>query len=71
MSKMNEQSCVKNALNHIKNDVNYPANKQDIMQACSGFSEVSKLERDWFDSTLPDRTFNSANDVVQAIFDKI
>lgn len=33
MDKMNSQSCVKDALNHIKNDVNYPASKQDIIQA--------------------------------------
>ncbi len=71
MSEMKEQSCVSAALNHIKNDINYPASKQDIMQACSGFSEVSQAERNWFDNTLPDRTYNNANEVVQAIFDKI
>jgi hypothetical protein len=71
MEEMKSQSCFKDALNHIKNDVNYPASKQDIMEACSGFSEVSKQERDWFDDTIPDRTFNSANEVVMAIFDKI
>lgn len=71
MSKMSSQSSVKDALNHIKNDVDYPASKQDIMQACSGFSEVSKNERDWFDNTLPDRTYNNPDEVIRAIFDKI
>ncbi len=71
MSQTKMESCVANALNHIKNDINYPASKQDIMKACSGFSEVSQNERDWFDNTLPDRTFNNPNEVLMAIFDKI
>ena len=54
-----------------KNDVRYPASKEDIMKACSGFSEISLNERDWFNLNIPDRTFERAEEVIMAIFDKI
>lgn len=71
LSEMKMQSCFATILNHIKNDVKYPANKNDIIHACSDFSEISKNERDWLDSTLPDRSYIDPEEVVKAIFDKI
>ena len=71
MNREESPSCFKDALNHIKNDVRYPASKEDIMKACSGFSEISLNERDWFNLNIPDRTFERPEEVIMAIFDKI
>ncbi len=71
MNKANSTGCFKDALNHIKNDVSYPASKADIMRACSGFSEVSQDDRDWFELNIPDRTFETPEEVIIALFDKI
>jgi hypothetical protein len=67
----NTKSCFRAALNHIKNDVNYPASKDDILKACSGFSEVSASERTWFEQNIPNRTFGDASEVVSALLDKL
>jgi hypothetical protein len=71
MNKADSLSCFRTALNHIKNDVKYPASKEQIMAACSGFSEVSTSEREWFSLNIPDRTFDGPDEVLLALFDKI
>ncbi len=71
MSKAESSSCFRDTLNHIKNDVRYPASKSDIMAACSGFSEVSAREREWFDLNIPDRSFDSPEEVLMALYEKI
>ena len=45
----------------------YPASCSDIMTACSGMSEFSKGEKDWFAKALPHGTFNTAADVRKAV----
>jgi hypothetical protein len=71
MDKAENSSCFRTALNHIKNDVRYPASKEEIMAACSGFSEISASEREWFSLNIPDRSFNGPDEVLLALFDKI
>ncbi|TLY12472.1 MAG: hypothetical protein E6K84_06455 [Thaumarchaeota archaeon] len=48
-------------------DVMYPASCNDIMTACSGMSEFSKAEKDWFGKALPHGTFSTAADVKKAV----
>jgi len=52
---------------HIGADVMYPASCNDIMTACSGMSEFSKAEKDWFGKALPHGTFSTAADVKKAV----
>ena len=52
---------------HIGDDVMYPASCNDIMTACSGMSEFSKSEKDWFAKALPHGTFSTAADVRKAV----
>jgi len=52
---------------HIGDDVTYPASCNDIMTACSGMSEFSRTEKDWFGKALPHGTFSTAADVRKAV----
>jgi len=52
---------------HIGDDVMYPASCNDIMTACSGMSEFSKAEKDWFAKALPHGTFSTAAEVRKAV----
>ncbi|MGD6852589.1 MAG: hypothetical protein ACQCN6_11070 [Candidatus Bathyarchaeia archaeon] len=71
MDKLGPQSCIRDALYHIKNDVQYPATKDDIMRACSNISDVPAREREWLDLNIPNRTFGDPTEVIIALFDKI
>lgn len=64
-------SCLRDALSHIKNDVQYPASKEDIMRACANISEVPAQERDWLELNIPNRTFDDPEEVIIALFDKL
>jgi hypothetical protein len=66
-----EQNVMKSALEHLKNDVSYPATKEDIVTACNNFKEIPVGERDWFDRTLPDREYNSPQEVLTALIGKV
>jgi len=52
---------------HIGDDVTYPASCNDIVEACSGMSDFSKAEKDWFIKALPHGTFSSAAEVRKAV----
>ena len=45
----------------------FPATREQLVQACDGVSEVPTEERDWFMENLPDGTYNSAQEVLQAL----
>lgn len=49
------------------NHVSYPASKQDLIQACENMSDMSQEDKQWFMERLPDRTFNDADEVKQAL----
>jgi hypothetical protein len=64
-------SAVKAVLEHAKKHIRYPATKKQLMEACNNFSDVPKAEKDWFEKTLPERTYKNAEEVVKALLDKI
>ncbi|HLC39962.1 MAG TPA: hypothetical protein VJJ76_03765 [archaeon] len=53
-------------LEHLKSHVKYPASKVEILAACNNWSDVPEHEKKLADS-LPDKTFNSAEEVIGAI----
>lgn len=55
------------AKQHMKDHVKYPATKQDLVAACNGMSEFSDEDKKWFMDTLPEGTYNSAEEVEAAI----
>lgn len=52
---------------HINEHVSYPINKADFMASCGNLSHVPQDTREWVEKTLPDRTFQSADDVIHEL----
>ncbi len=52
---------------HIAKHVKYPATKQDLVKACKGMSDVKASDKKWFEETLADKTYDSAEDVERAL----
>ncbi len=52
---------------HINEHVDYPINKADFMASCGNLSHVPTDTREWVEGALPDRTFESAMDVIHAL----
>jgi hypothetical protein len=52
---------------HIKSHVTYPIDKRDFMASCGNLSHVPQETRDWVDRALPDRTYQSAEDIYHAL----
>lgn len=47
--------------------VTYPASKEDFMAACNRMEHVTEGEKKWMMDNLPDKTYNSADEVKQAL----
>ena len=52
---------------HIKEHVTYPINKKDFMASCGNLSHVPGDTRSWVAKALPDRPFQSAEDIFHAL----
>ena len=51
---------------HMGQHVTYPATKKDLVTACNNLSEFSDADKKWFEATLPDRTYQNADEVKRA-----
>ena len=58
---------VKNGISHLKEHQSYPATKAELVASCNGLSDFSEADKKWFASHLPNKTFNSADEVIQAL----
>ena len=52
---------------HAGQHVEFPATREQLVQACDGVSDVPAEEREWFMQNLPDGTYKSAEEVLQAL----
>lgn len=52
---------------HIIEDVNYPATKQKLIMTCNGMSDIAKEDKEWLKKNLPEKAFETANEVMQAL----
>ncbi len=59
------------ALDHLKNHVEYPASRDEVVQACNNMSDFPADDRDWFTEKLPAGTYNSPSDVLSALLGKV
>ncbi|HVO30721.1 MAG TPA: hypothetical protein VMV18_08290 [bacterium] len=55
------------AMTHLKNHVDYPADRAKILAACADTEEFTKEQKDWFAKHLPEGTYASADDVAKAL----
>jgi len=44
--------------------VEYPTNKKELIKACNRMTDVSKGYREWFERSLPERTYNKRDEVI-------
>ncbi len=51
---------------HIRDHVTYPTTKRTILETCKGMLEVPSLDRDYIERCLPEKNFNSADDVIKS-----
>ena len=58
------------SLDHLKNHIEYPANAEQVVQACN-MSEVPADDREWFVNNLPARTYNGPDEVLSAVMEKL
>lgn len=63
MDPMAQKQDVMAHLDHVT----YPASKADLEEACEKMSDIAEADKKWFMENLPDRQYNSADEVRQAL----
>lgn len=58
---------IKNAIKHLREDQEYPATKAGLVSACFELSDFSEEDKKWFVENLPEKTYNSADEVISAL----
>lgn len=58
---------VQGTINHLKTHQKYPATKADLVAACNELSDFSEGDKKEFAKRLPERTYNSAEDVMKVL----
>lgn len=57
----------KNAMDHLMTHQKYPASKAELVAECGNLSDFSAEDKKWFEGNLPEKTYNSAEDVMMAL----
>jgi hypothetical protein len=52
---------------HAGEHVQFPATREQLVTACNGVEEVPPDERQWFMDNLPEGTYSSSEEVLQAL----
>lgn len=55
------------ALEHLRTHITYPATKADLTAACNNLSDFSEDDKKEFSDSLPEATYNSADEVAKAL----
>lgn len=65
---MIDASAKAKAIDHIKNHHDgFPTTKEKLVAACNNMSDFSEGEKEWFTKTLPEATYESAEEVIKAL----
>ena len=54
-------------LDHLKEHQSFPATKAELVAECDNLSDFSEEDKKEFAESLPDKTYNSADEVVEAL----
>jgi hypothetical protein len=54
-------------LAHIREHGKYPSTKSELIAACAGMSDVPKVDKEWFEKNLPDRSYSTADEVIRTL----
>ena len=52
---------------HLREHQQYPATKAELVAACKNLVDFQPSEKKWFATTLPEGTYNSADEVLKAL----
>lgn len=52
---------------HIRDHLDYPARKEDLVQACNNMAHVPAEDRKWFEEKLPSGTYKTSDDVLKTL----
>ncbi|KKU81105.1 hypothetical protein A2971_05270 [Candidatus Gottesmanbacteria bacterium RIFCSPLOWO2_01_FULL_46_21] len=55
------------AMDHLKNHQKYPADRAALLAECDNLSDFSPEDKKWFADHLPERMYNSADEVTIAL----
>ncbi|MBI2098593.1 MAG: hypothetical protein HYT49_02955 [Candidatus Wildermuthbacteria bacterium] len=58
---------VQGAKEHLQTHQSYPATKAELVAACGNLSDFSEEDKREFESSLPEGTYNSADEVAKAL----
>ena len=58
---------VKGVIHHIKDHQDYPATKEEMVAECENLMDFSDGDKKWFSENLPDKTYNSAEEVLKTL----
>lgn len=58
---------IKNTIKHLKEHQDYPATKEELVEVCNNLSDFSEEDKKWFETNLPEGTYNSADEVIKAL----
>ncbi len=58
---------VQGTIDHLKTHQKYPATKAELVAECDNLSDFSDEDKKEFASKLPDRTYNSAEEVMKVL----
>ncbi|MEX0649829.1 MAG: DUF2795 domain-containing protein [Candidatus Andersenbacteria bacterium] len=54
-------------MKHLREHQTYPATKAELVEACNNLSDFTEADKNEFASKLPDRTYDSAEEVMEAM----
>lgn len=58
---------IKDAIMHLREHQKYPATKSELVAACNSLSDFSAADKAEFERDLPEGTYNSAEEVMEAL----
>jgi len=58
---------IKGMMAHLKNHQKYPATRDQLIAECNQLSDFSPEDKKWFMATLPDGSYSSAEEVMDAL----
>ena len=58
-------------LGHLKDHVNYPASRAQVVEACNKMSDMDGADASWFEKNLPEGTHRRPSEVLTALLTKV
>jgi len=64
-------STLAKELEHLKNHVTYPADRNGVLSACNAMMDVPQDDKDWLSRTLPEGQYHGPDEVLKAVLKRL